>query len=246
MKILTYNSKSNIDAFLTAVYHCYYEHNDAEKIIPSCLAKNFIDEYIDTQEDILLADKVKNGIIKKGGRSVFDDVSLAYRSGNSDKDIIILNYLRLLFKYGRAALEMFDDPSVADFNGIVRKVGYEICRLSAFVRLQEMSNGIYYGYFSSDNDILEYLAPEYLSRFNTMKFILHDYKRKKMAYCADGKILYADAPDQVGIELSDREAAFRSLWQQYHHNAAIQERANPKLQQKFAPKKYRHFMNEFK
>jgi probable DNA metabolism protein len=114
-----------------------------------------------------------------------------------------------------------------------------------FVRLQEMSNGLFYGFFRSDNDLLDLLAPEFLSRFPIQKFVLHDYPRKRIAYYDGQKILYADAPPVVNIELSDAETLFQTLWRDYHKNVSIVERKNPKLQRAFLPKKYRGFMSEF-
>jgi probable DNA metabolism protein len=231
--------------FLSAVYDSYYSGAGADAVTSNRNLPTLIDETADAGESVLKAQKVRAGIIKKGGRGAYESVCDAYRSGNPDKEQIIFDYLRLFFKKGRQVFEMFDNPAVTEFNDTVRKVYGEVHRLIAFVRLQEMSNGAYYGYYSSDNDIIEKLTPDLARRFNTEKFILHDYKRRKMAFYDGQSIGYAVSPERVEIELSERETLFQSLWKQYHENVSIKERENLKLQGRFLPKKYRHFMNEF-
>lgn len=234
----------NLAGFLTAVYEVYYGETDTEIIYSDSQMCTLFDEWKEVDEDIEKARRVRAGIIKKGGKKAFDAVSDAYRSCNTEKEQIIFLYLKLLFKHGYGTQHMYSNADVIAFNDVVQKVWHEIHRLSAFIRLQEMSNGIYYGYYSSDNDILERLMPHYIQTFNTMNFILHDYKRKKMAYF-DGQVHYMLAPERLEIELSEKEQLFQSLWKQYHKNVTIKERENLRQQGQFLPKKYRHFMNEF-
>ena len=243
MKILV--ASANLVAFLTAVYHAYYSHKDAEKIVSEAAPRDFLNEYIEVTEDRALAKRVRGGIIKKGGTDFYKNVALAYHSGDPEKESVIFEYLRFFFSDGKNVAERFYDSRVEAFYGLLRKVTKEIDRLQGFIRLQEMKNGVYYGWYSSDNDILEYLAPEFSKSFNTQRFVLHDYKRRKMAFFDGTRIEYGEAPSKVVVELSDRESEFQALWKQYHKNVSISDRENLKLQRAFLPKKYRHFMNEF-
>ncbi|MDR2046315.1 MAG: TIGR03915 family putative DNA repair protein [Clostridiales bacterium] len=242
MKILL--SPPSVNGFFTAVYHAYYTHKDAEKIVSAALPRNFLDEYIEVDEDESLAERVKNGI-KKISRALYGEILYALRSGSPDKEETVFGYLKLSFKHGAAAAEMFGENAVSDFGGILRKVKKELERLLGFIRLKEMQNGAYYGFFSSDNDILDCLASNFAKRFSDRPFILHDYKRKKAAVWDGAEINYFDMPENVTVELSENETAFQNLWKTYHKTIAVKERSNPRLQRGFAPKKYRHFMSEF-
>lgn len=232
--------------FLTAVYDSYYEKKSAEKITANFTDIQLADTFSESGEDLEKARKVRDGIIKKGGLGFYTDIMDAYRSGQNGKEQIIADYLRLFFSRGKAVTSMFDRQEVVDFNDILRKVYHEMHRLTAFVRFQEMSNGVYYGYFTSDNDILELITRDLKSRLNDQPFILHDITRKKMAFYNGDECVFDLAPDSVEIELSDRELVFQELWRQYHQNVNIKERENLRLQRGFLPKKYRHFMSEFK
>lgn len=243
MKILV--CKPNLVSFLTAIYASYYTLKDAELITSDACLCTMLDECIEIGEDEKTAVKVRNGIISKGGKLFWDEVSDAYRSGNKDKENIITAYLKLFFKHGVKVREMFDSPVVIAFNDTFRKVWHEIHRLHGFIRFKELSDGLFYGYYSSDNDVLERLTPHFVPRFNSQRFVLHDYKRGKMAYFDGVSVDFIAAPETVTVELSEAETVFQELWKQYHKNVSIKERENLRLQRQWLPKKYRHFMNEF-
>ncbi|MCL2675034.1 MAG: TIGR03915 family putative DNA repair protein [Firmicutes bacterium] len=207
--------------------------------------RNFLDEYVFAPEDVETARTVRRGLENKGGKEFYCDFADGYRSGNPNKEEILLNYLKLFTKHGRAAFSMYDRAEVVAFGDIVRKVRGEAHLLCGFVRFMETASGVYYGFFSADNDILEILTRDFVHRFNAQSFVLHDYKRQKIAVWDGQSLEYLPVESGVEIELSDCERVFQSIWKQYHKNVSIKERANPRLQRQFCPKKYRHFMHEF-
>jgi probable DNA metabolism protein len=139
---------------------------------------------------------------------------------------------------------MYGNIAVDNFGLLLKKVRGEVHRMHGFLRFQEMENGVFYCFFGSDNDILELVLPHFKARFNTQRFVLHDIKRKKLAYY-DGATCCIMPADKVDITLSDKEKLFSTLWKEYFLNVSISDRVNLRLQTQFAPKKYHWFMNEF-
>ena len=243
MKILLYENE--IDHFFTAVYHSYYSHKDAERFSQEAESVTMLDEGIFVEKDSSLAGKVRQGIKKHGGNAVLCDIEDAFCSGNPQKGQIIAEYLAVLFKNGRKTREMFAHPAVIAFNDVLNKVRMEGMRLVGFIRLQELEGGVFYGYFTSDNDQLERILPHFIDRFNTMKLLLHDTKRNKMVYY-DGQHAYRITPPEgATVVLSENEEAFQSLWRLYFNAVSIESRKNLKQQMRFLPKKYRDFLLEF-
>ncbi|MDR1940411.1 MAG: TIGR03915 family putative DNA repair protein [Clostridiales bacterium] len=243
MKIML--CQNDIAGFLTAVYRGYYDCKDCEEIRSVSARRSLLDEYVEVERDEAAAKKVSDAIIKKGGGAFFDDVTLAYCSCDPKKETVIYAYLKEFFKRGRAVRGMYDLPAALDFNSVLSKTSRELTRLEEFIRFREMSNGVFYGFFSSDNDLLERVAPLFAERLGCQKFVLHDYIRKKLCYFDGSGMLFLPAPESVEIELSQNETAFKALWQSYHKAVSIEQRLNLNLQRAFAPKKYRHFMLEF-
>jgi len=237
--------ENNLAGFLTAIYHFYYTHKDIDVITSDYNKATICDIVIEIPVELELAIKVRNGIIKKVGRVNYGDIYGAYLSCDSEKEQKLFEYLKLLFKEGKNTLTMYASPVVIAFNDMLKKVRHETHRMYGFLRFQEMENGIFYGFYGSDNDVLELILPHFKARFNDQKFIIHDISRKKMAYY-DGRIIHTFvALDTVNIAISDKEILFSQLWKEYNKNVAIDSRKNIKLQNQFAPKKYRWFMNEF-
>lgn len=236
--------ENNLVGFLSAVYHCYYTYYDVSKIT-SDKNQSMLDRTYNIESSVKYANKVKKGIIDKVNYNGYKNIADAYLSCNKDKEQILFRYLKLLFLQGRVVNSMYDNRIVIDFYDMLKKVRHEVHRMHGFIRFQEMSNGIFYSYFSSDNDIIELLIPHFRSRFNQQQFVLHDVKRAKIVYYDGAIINKILAPKEINIELSARERFISDLWKQYHTNVNIEERKNKRLQRQFAPIKYRWFMNEF-
>ncbi|NCA67277.1 MAG: DNA metabolism protein [Clostridia bacterium] len=241
MKILLV--ESNLAAFLSAVYYAYYE-SSPDLITSNCAIISLLDNVIEISADLVKARKVRKGITEKAGYAAYKEISDAYLSCDPAKEQKIYQYLQLLFKHGKAVFSMHHITEVIAFNDLIKKVRHEAHRMQGFLRFQEMSNGIFYCYFGTDNDILELILPHFTSRFNCQQFVLHDIKRKKLAYY-DGAQCHLLPAEEVTITLSDKEVLISGLWKEYFNNVAISDRANSRLQTQFLPKKYRWFMNEF-
>ena len=236
--------ENNLVCFFTGIFY-YYQNKNIDIITNDENKVSLLDTKIQIDTDIEKARRVRNGIAKKIGQNGYKDVLTAFCSCDKEKDQKIFEYLKKVFLYGKDIKNMFQDKTVITFNDLLKKVNHEIHRMHGFIRFKEMQNGIYYSYFSGDNDILEFILPFFIKRYNNQKFVLHDIKRKKMAYF-DGKIYHTFiAPDKINIVLSKNELLFDNLWKEYNKNVNIENRKNIKTQNHFAPKKYRWFMNEF-
>lgn len=237
--------EDNLVGMLSAIYHFYYTYRDIDLITSEKNAYNLTDEFIEIESDVYLAQKVRNGIIKKIGHKGYKQISNAYLSSDKNKEQKIFNYLKKVFEYGCTVCTMYHESDIIAFNDMLRKVMNETHRMTGFIRFQEMDNGIYYSYFGTDNDVIELLIPHFISRFNDQQFVLHDIKRHKMAYYNGKRCFTMLAPKSINISLSEREMIVKNLWRQYNCNVTISDRKNEKLQNHYAPKKYRWFMNEF-
>ena len=237
--------EANFMGYLTAVYSYYADFKGQGKITSDRSSFNFFDDYKEIKTDVKLANKVRSGVIQKYGYQIYNEVYDAYLNHDNNKEDKILNYLKILFKHGIKVRNMYDQAEVVEFNILRNRVLFEAHRLVGFIRFQEMTNGIYYGYFGSDNDVLEIITPHFKNRFNSQRFIIHDVRRGKMVFYDGQKCNFTQAPEYIEIEISDAEVLFSKLWQQYHKNVSIILRENKRLQNGFAPRKYRFFMNEF-
>lgn len=116
--------------------------------------------------------------------------------------------------------------------------------LKGFVRFSDY-DGILGGEIEPKNRVLPFLRHHFCSRNLGQPFFLYDRTHGELLVY-DGscsRILQMEA-----LELAppnESEAQYRALWKKFFETIAIRERANPKCQNSFLPKRYRGNMTEF-
>jgi probable DNA metabolism protein len=234
-----------IEGFFTAVFEAYRMGVEPVAIYSS--RKDFqtslLYQTATINIDFIKAERVIAGI-KRISYNALEDIYTAFRHNDTDKDLAVFRFIKLLFCKKREAVNMLNHPDVITFNNLVHAVSYEIHRMHGFVRFRQTDFGVYYAPVSPDHDILDALAEHFMERYKGMPFCIHDVGRQKMlAY--DGIICKILPASQVQIVLSEEEQALQSAWRDYYDSVNIKERQNLRLQRQFLPKRYRKFMPEF-
>lgn len=236
-----YICEESLNGFLTAVFYSYYNREQVDMIC-ACRDKVLLGDtcrIIEPSEP--LAARVSAGIKTRVGKKGMDDVSRALCSGDGDKYQKVYAYLKVVFFEGKKAAEMYNNKCVKEFVDLVYKVNVEAHRLIGFIRFKETANGVYYGYYGSDHDLIEVVAPHFADRFHTQRFILHDLAHKKI-FAFDGKnALFIDNAGDIALEFSEHEEIVSRLWREYQENVTIEGRKNLKQQSRFMPNRYRWF-----
>lgn len=247
MKQVMYDGSLN--GFLTSVFAIYELGEFDTKIVSSEAQTLLIGEVIEVKTDEEKARRVKNGIIKKASKNIFNEVATTFASGNKDKENIIFEYLKLVFAFGHKARLMLNNENVIKYNDLLKKVTYERHRMIGFLRFEETEAGILYAKYSPDHDITNLLLGHFANRLSTENFIIHDTKRNTLGVYnkeTNQFFTYTDNTPLSPITLSQSESFFQKLWQNYHVNASIASRENRRLQRQFMPARYHKNMSELK
>lgn len=234
-------------SFFTAVFSAYSQ-KDVERISSNeAVARRLDTELVRIEENDEYAERVKCGIIGKGGKETYENVLYALRSGDNFKCEIILQFIRILMKEGKKATDMLYEPCVLSFYDLVRKVKFETHRFEGFVRFSESCDGIFYAAIAPENDVTELLMPHFAKRCNTMDFLIHDPVHGKLGlYSKDSGVYKTENySGKFSLELSENEKEIKKLFKTYFNTVTIKERKNPKQQNGYLPKKYRKNLPEF-
>jgi len=182
----------------------------------------------------------------KFGAGVLAEICAVFASAKPDKDMIILNFLRVLFVKGRAALTMHADKACSDFNYTARRVFGEAHHYKGFLRFSETENGVWYAEMEPENDLLliDDFREHFADRYNDMPFLIRDRRHKRMMVY-DGEGYLADSPDDLDVRYSSRELLIRGVWREFISAIAIKERKSDKRQMNFLPLRHRKTMTEF-
>ena len=176
MKTLIYDA--TIEGFLTSIFYCYEKDEFLSRVSSTAtFQNNLLDEFIEISTDKIKAKRVKQGIIKKVGINLFNEINTVFCSDDQNKDNVLFDYLKLIFAFGAKTRLMLNNESVIAYNDLLKKVTYERHRMIGFLRFEETLDGVMYAKYSPDNNITHLLLGHFSSRFSTQNFIIHDTKR---------------------------------------------------------------------
>ncbi len=235
--MIDYIYDGSFEGLLTCIYLHYYVEKAS-----GIYAKN---EY---QADLIRAckeistnhtyfDKVYMAINKKISSLALQNVYYLYLSNASDKENIILSYLRMGFKRGKSVDTYHSDPLIHDVHRISRKVTAESHRFLGLIRF--MDTGVFlYAVIEPDHNILVLLGDHFSNRLKNENFIIHDKKRKKALVSSKGTWHITDFKREEEFPLQEKEVFYRSLWKNYFKHIGIADRKNPRLQAQYMPRRY--------
>lgn len=238
------------DNTIEGLFSCIFIIYDTKAEVENILSINEISIPFDMQlinvvTDLQQHQRIVAGIIKKIGKAGLSSIIKAYASCDNKKEMIIYNYLKLVFKHGSKTESMLSDADVITFNEMLGRVNFECHRFTGFVRFRQTTANIYIAPIRPDNDILEYIMPHFVNRFQIQKFAIVDVGRNKVGYF-DGKNWNLGLFNNIrNIELTDDELIFQKLWKQYYETVTIQDRKSERRRKQFMPSRYWEFMNEF-
>ncbi len=240
-----YVIEDNLISLFTAIFNAYEEKQDVIAITSEKGYQPSFDTVIKyVAEDKAKAERVKNGIIKNGGRLSLNDIETVIRSGSPYKHTAIFNYVKLLLKKQRYIGNMLAETDVIVFDELRQKVSNEIHRIYGFLRFIETESGVFYSPIEPDNDITDLIAPHFIKRFN-MPFIIHDVKRNKLCLFDGKKAVFIKHDKPLSIYLSEKEEEIERLWKRYFKSVNIKSRPHIKQQANYLPRRYRKYMPEF-
>lgn len=229
------------ESFFTAVFDGY---KDSECVITSenDLQISLDSNFINIAPDLEKVKRVTDGILKYD-KDALDDILLALRSFDCQKEQIAFGYIKTIFKMKMLVKTAFNLPEITAFYDLLHRVTDEIHKIKGFLRFMESESGAFYAPYSPDNDITDLIMPHFVARFNAQKFVIHDIKRK-IAGLYNGSDWIMCPLDEPEIVLSDSEKSFESLWKKYYSSVNIESRPHEKQMKGYMPVRYWKFLPE--
>ncbi len=249
MDNITYLYDGSFEGLLTIVYDALKTKVIPQNIISEKLHKSNLFETCDfVNTDYNKSDKMLSLISKKVSDLILYNSYNAFLSNVKNKEIIILDYILLGFKYGKNAAYMYNKDTVVNINNICKRVRREAHRMKGFVRFKSFNNEILYAEIAPTNDVLEIVSSHFTKRLKNNLWIIKDNDREKIAIYnkKELKIIDNKSIDFSKLKESAEEKKYQELWKSFFESIAIKERKNYRCQRNFMPKKYWKYMSEVK
>jgi probable DNA metabolism protein len=248
-----YRYDSTFEGFLTLVFDAY-----ARKAFPDKIMREGDRILFDTGAHAVVTDsgraqRVWTGLRKALSPAACNMLTTVFLSELPDVELLLFRYIRRALAGGPSPELDFGNPDVLDTSKIYRKVTREAERIRMFVRFQKTADGIFFAPAAPLYNVLPLVTDFFTDRFADQPWILYDTRRNYGLYydLHDTREVVFDNLDfdlSTG-KLHDHQAAsdekyFQHLWKNYFNAISIKERANPRLQRQFMPKRFWKFLPE--
>ncbi len=231
------------DTFFSAVFAAYGE-KDCTVSSDTQLQLPLDGEIINVVYDKEKSRRVLQTINKYDGEAE-SDITLVLHSGDSRKEQICLEYIRILVNNKAPVKNMLNNAVILSFNDLIYKMTGEIHRLKGLLRFTESAEKILYAPYSPDNDITEYLMRHFAARLKSEKFVIHDIKRGT-AGVYDGEHWILGKANAAQISISESQGFYEKLWKTYYESTNVKERPHDKQMKRSMPVRYWKFLPEKK
>ncbi len=148
----------------------------------------------------------------------------------------LYEYVQLGLSLGKDLNRYLAEERVRRIHRLQQQVLGERHRLLGLTRFQRLSSGIYYAQIRPDHRVLALMAPHFAARLPQERWLLHDTKRGWAAAGENGHFQLLPLASEIKRPKEDEIIA--NLWQQYYAHIAIVERANPRQQAQYMPRRY--------
>ena len=244
---MEYLYDNTFDGLLTCFYeHVYTEAADAILPLRKDVQMSF-GRQRQVQTDLAKAEKVARAIEGKISPAALRRAYRAWLTVEDGKEMDVLRYVFLGFKLGKDVDRLHGSETVRRIDVLNRKVTWEADRILGILRfsvVQGSQGDVLYAAISPNCDLIQMVMPHFLNRFREEPFIIHDVGREKAAFASEGSWVMRSLPKDFSPQYTVDEEQYRELWRGYFRTAAIDQRANPRLQKHFVPTRYWQYMTE--
>lgn len=243
---LDYLYDGTFDGFLTCVYRHYYTEKAEGIYVSDVYQENILRKSQYCETNMMLADKVYIAIEKAFSAYDVRRIYRVFLSSVKDREMIILNYLRLGFSAKKDISGFHGNPVVSAFSNADSKVAREIDKMLGLLRFEYLRTGAAYAPCEPEHDIIELIAEHFSDRFRGESFIIHDKGRNKAVVSLKGRWAVCEFDDFRREQLAEDEMMYQNLWKKYFDSIAIEQRRNERCQKNMMPVKYWKNLTEMK
>lgn len=243
---MDYLYDGTFDGFLTCVYRHYYTEKAEGIYVYDEYQGNILRKSQYCETDLMLADKVFTAIEKHFSAYDVRRIYRVFHSSVQEREMIILNYLRMGFSAKRDISGFHGNPVVNAFQSVDSKVAREIDKMLGLLRFEYLKTGAAYAPCEPEHDMIELVADHFSDRFRGESFIIHDRRRNKAVVSLKGRWTVCEFDDFSREQLAEDEIMYQKLWRKYFDSIAIEQRRNERCQKNMMPAKYWKNLTEMK
>jgi len=187
---------------------------------------------------------VSRSIPEKMGPGILDFIRRAFLTCCPQKELRILQFMRLGYRYGSTVLNRLTDEPVHALYAAVNHLNREVNHYMGFIRFSD-SDGALTAQIEPKNIVLPLMTRHFGERYPHEQFLIYDKTHGMVLLHQDYSLQIFSAEDFCQPIPGEAEMKFRALWRLFYDTIEIKERHNPRCRMNHMPKRYWRFMTEF-
>ncbi|ADZ84757.1 TIGR03915 family putative DNA repair protein [Cellulosilyticum sp. ST5] len=238
--MIDYLYDGTFDGLLTAIFYGYGEREEVHIYKSQLYAPSFFTSPKTIVTEAEKADRVYTSIHDKLSTSTLENVYCAYLSEEEGVETLILNYLKLCYRYTDRINLAKNNDIIRAMDLAVKHVRFEAHRYVGFVRFKEIRPMLFYAQIEPDHHILPLLIEHFEKRFSDQCFMIHDVKRSEVIVYNQKEIFIQQlTPHEAEVLLRTQiDDPFEKLFKAYYTSTTIPERINIKRRNAYMPRRY--------
>jgi probable DNA metabolism protein len=241
---LIYRYDGSFEGFLCCVFESYEKKEVPAGLVPlgSPQTTLYPERVIPT--DPVKASRVMASIPRSMGADTLDFVQRSFLTCLPQKELCILEFLRLGYRVGPKIMNMLADDTVNRLFKAVKTLGNEAHLLLGFVRFSDFQ-GALVAEIEPKNIVLPLMARHFCERLPEERFLIHD-KTNGMALIYEPHRYVIRPIEALQLPKPDgRELEARALWRLFYDRIEVEGRHNPKCRMTHMPRRYWKYLTEF-
>ena len=241
---LVYCYDGSFDGLLTCVFESFDKKESPLDIASLDEGAPFLLPVRLIETDEQKARRVLRSIPLKIGPEALSLVRRGFLTCHQQKELLILQFLRLGFKKGAAVVDMLQDETVHALTKAVGHLNGEAHLYTGFVRFSE-ANGALSAMIEPKNFVLPLLAPHFAARLPGENFLIYDKTHEMALIHRPGTLAIVPAENFKMPRPGEEELRFRALWRLFYDTIEVEGRHNERTRMGHMPKRYWRCMTEF-
>lgn len=225
------------DGLLCCVFASFFYNELPLDVVNGADCEPTLYETREIETDFGKARRVENGVLHKISEDALELVRRGFLTCHSHKEKLIVDFVHLCFRHGARVTSMLADETVGELTRAVENLEREAHHYLGFVRFTD-AGGTLVAEIEPKNFVLPLLEAHFCDRLPLDAFLIYDRTHAAALISQRGRSEIIGVDEFRAPAPCAEEQEFRALWKDYCESVAIRERANPRCQQSFLPKRY--------
>lgn len=241
---LVYSFDGSFNGLLCCVFESYDQKEIPADILPPDAPQSMLFPVKEILTDVEKSKRVLSSIPKKMGAAALDLIRHAFLTCLPQKELYILLFLRMGYRYGPLVMSMLTDDTVDALMKAVKHLNSESHLLKGFIRFSVFNNALV-STIEPKNIVLPLLAQHFIERYPEERFLIYDKTHGMALIYYPHRYRIIPIEDLSLPEPDEEEQAYRDLWCLFYDTIEVEGRHNPKCRMTHMPKRYWGNMTEF-